>query len=317
MKSKDPRPEASALAEKVRSHVRDKAGRRGLPDVKALLGCGASAVPIQAWLAAVVVAADAKAPALAARAMKRAESACAKPAQRLELARFCCAIGRHDRVRAAARLLLRGKGVRLSHEAWLELSRVAGEAGDKASASAALERGLRAASGPDELRQAAMRYQNLKDYGRSLRLLDRLVERHPRNGVFFSDRGVLRWLMGDQAGALSDLAKARRLDPANLETAMSLGSALVAAGREAEALALYDSALAGQPDAASSGVGKLMAVERAKLAALRRAPASACGAPPLSPAAGRRCPRRAGPAPSRRAPRRGRPSPRRRRASPG
>ena len=94
-----------------------------------------------------------------------------------------------------------------------------------------------------ELHRRAMGYQERKDYGAALRILEQLRKEFPLNARFRSDRGVLHALAGDKKTAISDLEAAIRLDGRLPSAYLSLGVIFTSLGQPRKALDLYDRAL--------------------------------------------------------------------------
>ncbi|MBI5210178.1 MAG: radical SAM protein [Elusimicrobia bacterium] len=236
--------EKKLAAKALRRALAPAAGRADGPDVRRWLEVARAGIGIG----------DA---AVAKGALSKAESASlALSAQdawvAVELARLSWEVKEGGRALAAARRAADGGDAALTAGQWLEVARVAAEAGDRRLAGRCLERARGAGPKAEDLRALAMRYQGLKEHGKALKILDDLVKAEVRAsrsplGRALADRGVLKWLMGDAEGAIADLREARRLEPGDLATVLSLGSALESAGRPAEALALYEEALAALP----------------------------------------------------------------------
>ncbi|MBI5211362.1 MAG: tetratricopeptide repeat protein [Elusimicrobia bacterium] len=179
----------------------------------------------------------------AKEALVRGEKAAKEAWEGVELARESLEAEAPGLAAGLVRRELGGWGTGLKAGQWVELGRVAGEAGEKGLAVKCLDRAQAAGAEAEELRMIAMRYQGLKEYGKALGILDGLAAREPGKGTCLGDRGVLKWLMGDSEGAAADLREAVRLEPENPEMALSLGSVLESAGKEGEALKVYEDAL--------------------------------------------------------------------------
>ena len=127
----------------------------------------------------------------------------------------------------------------LSSEGWADVAFAASRSGDRETALKALASAEALMSGAEEKRTVAVRYQELKEYGRSLAILDGLVKSDPRHPGLLSDRGVVKALMGRSNDAIEDLKKAVAMDPKDLGAVLTLGGLL----SEDQALALYEKAL--------------------------------------------------------------------------
>ncbi|MBI5208870.1 MAG: hypothetical protein HY927_02725 [Elusimicrobia bacterium] len=217
------------------------------------------------WLGMAAWAAQVGDRAGAAQSLANAEKA-GPSAQEIErIAELHRASGASEAADAVMLRLARERPRALGASDWLEAAAKAARSGDRAGALRALERAQGAGPTGEQGRMIALRFQGLKDYGRAMSLLDALVQEHPGEGSYLSDRGVLKALTGRMEEGIADLAEARRLQPASMETALSLGTALEAVGKGDEALRLYDEVLAGRPARASSEVDELLRAEREKL----------------------------------------------------
>ncbi|MBI5210400.1 MAG: hypothetical protein HY927_10550 [Elusimicrobia bacterium] len=270
--------ERGALAEARRLLERVRAG-------------GGKDVGAPDWLEAARIGAKAGDASVVREALGRAESAPPGAQEawvQVEMARLFWDIKERGRALAAAAGAAQRGGQGPTAGQWVGLARVAGEAGDKGLAKRCLELAEKAGPKAEELRALAMGYQGLEDYRKALGILDRLVESSPGAladrgaawggsprgrasrpplGDVLADRGVLKWLMGDVQGAIADLRGARRLEPGNLETALSLGSALEAAGRAEEAARVYDEALTAAGTRAEPAMLRRVRREQERLAA--------------------------------------------------
>jgi predicted Zn-dependent protease len=158
---------------------------------------------------------------------------------------------------------------RENFEFWLTLAAAAAPL-ERRTALAALRSAERPDLSDDRRLRLAIAYQDLREFPQAELNLDRLVLSQPRNGEFLADRGVLKVLRGQTRGAVADLEAAVRLRPDFLPAAISLGTLYVSEGKTAEALKLYDAALANPASAADSPDRDLIAKERLKLLAAAR-----------------------------------------------
>ena len=95
----------------------------------------------------------------------------------------------------------------------------------------------------EETYRQAMVYQDLKEYGRALRVLNGLVSSYPVNAKLRSDRGIAYALSGRNAEAVKDLEAAIRIDPYFPAAYLSLGSILTGRREYKKAWDLYETAL--------------------------------------------------------------------------
>ena len=129
-------------------------------------------------------------------------------------------------------------------ELWLERAELEASKKGKEAALSSLARAGQAEPGGELGRRLALDYQNLGEHARALAVLDGLIRREPREGAYYSDRGLCRYLKGDAAGAVADLETAIKLTPKFLPAYLSLGAVHSAGGRFARALAVYEEGLA-------------------------------------------------------------------------
>lgn len=72
-----------------------------------------------------------------------------------------------------------------------------------------------------------------------LKAADAALREHPGSSRILNDRGTLRYLSGDTAGALSDFSAALSSDPSNFAARMNLGSAFARSGDRERAAEIY------------------------------------------------------------------------------
>lgn len=94
----------------------------------------------------------------------------------------------------------------------------------------------------------AVLYQQMKEYGGALSLLDQLILAQPAQARWRNDRGVVEMLLGRRDEAAEDFLAAIDLDPGFLPAYLSLGALYRSVGRFLEAGRLYEQALS-QPAA--------------------------------------------------------------------
>ena len=232
--------------------------------------------------------------------LARAEKANSSPERRLRMAALSRELGRFERAGGLLGGLLAQKPG--DPALWLEKAKLAAARGDAPSARAALSRfeTLFVKSAPDDpelwleqaetslraddpsrarrslarvmalsprgefQRRAALAYQEMKDYKQALSLWDRLASDNPREAGVLSDRGLCRYLAGATSQALDDVNAAIRLDPGYLAAYLTLGAIDENEHRPAEALAIYDAALA-QPDRGGGSLREVIERNRARI----------------------------------------------------
>ena len=112
-------------------------------------------------------------------------------------------------------------------------------AGFQAKAAALLDFALKDPSlSLEQLRRAALTYQNLGRMKEALSLVDGALAGHSGSSELFNDRGVLMQLMGKPGPAEQDFLKALALRPDSWQAQINLLSLLSASGRRAEAAAI-------------------------------------------------------------------------------
>jgi hypothetical protein len=93
--------------------------------------------------------------------------------------------------------------------------------------------------------------QELRDYTGGIEAADAALREHPGASQLLNNRGVLKHLAGDHAGALKDFRAAAGADPMNFSAHMNLGAAQERAGDRAGAAGAYAlaaSAAGSEPD---------------------------------------------------------------------
>ncbi|MDE2490554.1 MAG: tetratricopeptide repeat protein, partial [Elusimicrobia bacterium] len=117
---------------------------------------------------------------------------------------------------------------------------------------------------PEDFHLAHLDWLRLGRLARAEKDLRRAIALAPRDAVYWSDLGVLRYRRGDAPGAESALRRALSLDPSLPAAALSLGVLLEKNGRDAAALALYERTLAAP--VADAGLRAALLEARARLA---------------------------------------------------
>jgi tetratricopeptide (TPR) repeat protein len=73
--------------------------------------------------------------------------------------------------------------------------------------------------------------------------LDRLVASHPQFAEAWNRRATLRWLTGDHAGSMHDIAATLELEPRHFGALSGMGLILMAAERDEAAIGAFERAL--------------------------------------------------------------------------
>lgn len=116
----------------------------------------------------------------------------------------------------------------------------------------------------------ALTYQALKEHRKAVDLLERLSREHPADASYLSDMGINEFLAGSADAAVRDLKEAIRLEPRALSAYLSLAAVYAAQDRAADALSVYDQALAVKTGKDQDGLRKEIAKERDALPARAR-----------------------------------------------
>jgi tetratricopeptide (TPR) repeat protein len=95
----------------------------------------------------------------------------------------------------------------------------------------------------DRLSASAVRAVRQRQYGRALKLLNQLIQRHPDQANYYSNRGLLHLWQGNYTAALNDCDYAIKLEP-NLDKAYNnRANCYVAMGLTVKALLDYERAV--------------------------------------------------------------------------
>jgi tetratricopeptide (TPR) repeat protein len=137
------------------------------------------------------------------------------------------------------------------------------EIGEPRQAAALLKTLTAGRASPNDLADLARLHMGMKEYDKSLTLLDELVRREPGNARWRNDRGVVLILLGRKEEAVAELRLSLEKDPGMLSAALSLGTLLSSTGRGAEASAVYDRALA-QGGTGDPATREKIVIERAR-----------------------------------------------------
>ena len=150
---------------------------------------------------------------------------------------------------------------------WLQLARVAVAEGKRSEAAEALARVGLPGSPALERHQAALLYQELKDYRSALRILRGFAAENPARADVLADLGVCEFLAGEEEQATADLTRAIELDRDLLSAYLSLAYIHAARNRFGEAESVYDRALARPARAANGSEREMILKCRRELAA--------------------------------------------------
>ncbi|NJL44708.1 MAG: tetratricopeptide repeat protein [Leptolyngbyaceae cyanobacterium SM2_3_12] len=93
------------------------------------------------------------------------------------------------------------------------------------------------------LSQSAMQAVRQKQYGGALSLLNQLVERHPDQAIYHSNRGLVYLWMGHLNEALEDCTRAIRLNPDLDQAYNNRATCYAAMGKPNQALVDYERAI--------------------------------------------------------------------------
>lgn len=160
---------------------------------------------------------------------------------RFDLALTAHAAGRRE---AALLALAEARKLCVKAEDLRRLADVYREIGEPGRAAVLLT-GLTAdRTSPSDLADLARLHLSMREYDKSLRLLDELVRREPENARWRNDRGVALILLGRKEEAIAELRLSLAKDPGMMTAALSLGTLLSSTGRGREARDVYDRALA-------------------------------------------------------------------------
>jgi tetratricopeptide (TPR) repeat protein len=129
-------------------------------------------------------------------------------------------------------------------DAWLVVARRRRESGDLEGARRALAAAAPEARGAEDLRALSWAWSEAGDLKASRGALERALKAEPGRAESWSDLGVLRFRLGDRAGAERAFRAALERDPAQPSACLSYGVLLEDAGRAGEAAALYERASA-------------------------------------------------------------------------
>lgn len=132
-------------------------------------------------------------------------------------------------------------------EELMGLASAALSAGERPGALAALGRARAKARSRTDLRRLAHLYDEAGEAREALRLFEFLVQGHDNDAVLRKDLAVCAYRAGNLRLAARNLEAALKLDPGLQEASLSLGAVYVAQGRRAEALRVYEAALAAAP----------------------------------------------------------------------
>lgn len=163
------------------------------------------------------------------------------PALRFDLALLAHAAGRRE---AALLALAEARELCSRTEDLRRLAGVYGEIGETREAAKLLTRLTSARTSTSDMAELARLHMAMKEYDKSLRLLDELVRRSPEDARWNNDRGVVLILLGRKEEAIAALRLSLAEDPGLLSAALSLGTLLSSTGRGREAREIYDRALA-------------------------------------------------------------------------
>ncbi|MCR4296552.1 MAG: tetratricopeptide repeat protein, partial [Elusimicrobia bacterium] len=146
---------------------------------------------------------------------------------RLDLARLAHASGRGDAaLRALAearRLCARAEDLRLLAEAYRDVG--------ETRRAARLLTALAASGNEGDLAELARLHMTMREYDRSLRLLDELVFRSPENARWRNDRAITLAFLGRKEEAIVELRLALAKDPGMRSAAQSLAALLSSTGQ--------------------------------------------------------------------------------------
>lgn len=159
---------------------------------------------------------------------------------RFDLALMSRAAGRRE---AALRALAEARRLRVTEDDSRRLADAYREIGEPRQAAALLKTLTAGRASPNDLADLARLHMSMREYGKSLSLLDELVRREPGNARWHNDRGVVLLLLGRREEAAAELRLSLAKDPGLLSAALSLGTLLSSTGRGAEARDIYDRAL--------------------------------------------------------------------------
>lgn len=153
---------------------------------------------------------------------------------------------------------------------WLLRAHAEAESGDAKKALDSTGKAVELKPAPDRLREAALLYQDLKEFPSAARLFGQLAQNAPAAAGPLQDLAVCEYLQGSADQAIKDLRKAIEIEPALMSPYLSLGSILSATHQDAEALKVYDAALAvpgAAPSSARDAVSKARAETLARMGA--------------------------------------------------
>jgi Flp pilus assembly protein TadD len=87
------------------------------------------------------------------------------------------------------------------------------EIGEPRQAAALLTTLTAGRTSPNDLADLARLHMSMREYDKSLRLLDELVSREPENARWHNDRGVVLFLLGRKDEAITELRLSLDKDP--------------------------------------------------------------------------------------------------------
>ncbi len=160
---------------------------------------------------------------------------------RFDLALMSHAAGRRE---AALHALAEARKLCVTAEEKRRLADAYREIGEPRQAAALLKTLTAGRTNTNDLADLARLHMGMKEYDKSLGLLDELVRREPENARWHNDRGVVLLLLGRKEEAVAELRLSLDKDPGLLSAALSLGTHLSSTGRGAEARDIYERALA-------------------------------------------------------------------------
>jgi len=148
---------------------------------------------------------------------------------------------------------------------WIDLAESALAARQRGLALGYLERARARHPGARDYERMAIFYHRIGEYPRALQVLDELVKFRPSDARGLNDRGVLHSLMGRNAEAADDFRAAMDADPEFFPSYLGLGALHASGGRYAEALQVYETALARMPSSAPGDVAQFIRSEHRAL----------------------------------------------------
>ncbi|MBI5883748.1 MAG: hypothetical protein HZB91_11665 [Elusimicrobia bacterium] len=126
----------------------------------------------------------------------------------------------------------------------LDLAEFAGRQGQAAEAAEYLVQAKKYTSDSSHFHRIGLIYGELGENQRCVDILKTLTARHPGTAVYFSDLGICAYLSGAVDDAVKDLAMAIQLDAGFMPAYISMGAIHTMRQEYAEALQIYDRALA-------------------------------------------------------------------------